>query len=141
MRRIYCEMRGNNVFKSWVTFMTKIHTKKVINIRSDWFWLKFNNLSTLLSFSCDSNQSIPPFYPKFGVYFSSSHNIEFVLNSNDTQNIDYFLLLSLLDLFSLKGQFLTSMGGDMTISQFWIQKRVSWFWRKRIFSYLSNTFV
>ena len=29
MRRIYCEMRGNNVTKSWVTFTTRRHTKRL----------------------------------------------------------------------------------------------------------------
>ena len=84
---------------------TKWHATKVINNPSDWFWQNLNSLSFLLSFSCDLNQSIPPFYPKCNVHCSEYWKIESVLNSIHTQNIDSFVLLSLLDLFIGKDNF------------------------------------
>ena len=75
--------------------------RKFINNPSDWFWQNLNSLSFLLTFSCDLNQSIPPFHPKCNVHCSEYWKIESVLNSIHTQNIDSFVLLSLLDgLFS-----------------------------------------
>ena len=97
------------------TLKTRWHVGKIINNQSDWFWLPFNNSYILLSFSCDLDQSIPPFFTQNLTY--TACNIESVLNSNHTQNIYSFVILSLLDLFSLKGQFQISMGGDINISE------------------------
>ena len=87
------------------TLRTKWHATKIINNPSDWFWQNLNSLSFLLSFSCDLNQSIPPFHPKCNVHCSEYWKIESVLNSIHTQNIDSFVLLSLLDLFIGKDNF------------------------------------
>ena len=96
----------NHVFK-FVEYKlrTKWHATKIINNPSDWFWQNLNSLSFLLNFSCDLNQSIPPFHPKCNVHCSEYWKIESVLNSIHTQNIDSFVLLSLLDLFIGKDNF------------------------------------
>ena len=88
----------------WIYIDSKMN-RKVINNPSDWFWQNLNSLSFLLSFSCDLNQSIPPFHPKCNVHCSEYWKIESVLNSIHTQNIDSFVLLSLLDLFIGKDNF------------------------------------
>ena len=55
--------------------------------------------------ACDSKHSIPPFHLKCHVHCSTYWKIESVLNSIHTQNIDSFVLLSLLDLFIGKDNF------------------------------------
>ena len=99
-----------NQAKILVRFMSpnllNIHCeRKFINNPSDWFWQNLNSLSFLLIFSCDLNHSIPPFHLKCHVHCSTYWKIESVLNSIHTQNIDSFVLLSLLDLFIGKDNF------------------------------------